>query len=154
MSQERILQPVDESLGYVLKKAATALRSAMDNALRPLDLTVPQYACLEVLRQKPGLSGSELARAVFVSRQAMNVVLKGLEDRGLLSRPPAPTHGKALPTELTPAGRKRLLAANEALAVVEDRMHSAVAPKARQRLCADLSSIAAALSGTPDPGAP
>jgi len=148
MSQEGILQPIDESVGYVLKKATAALRVAMDNALRPLDLTVPQYACLEVLRQRPGLSGSELARAVFVSRQSMNLVLKGLEDRGLLTRPPVPSHGKALPTELTPAGRERLRAANEALSVVENRMLAALSPSAQRRLCADLGSIAAALSDT------
>jgi DNA-binding MarR family transcriptional regulator len=145
MSQERILQPVGESVGYVLKKAATALRSAMDHALRPVDLTVPQYACLEVLRQRPGLSGSELARAVFVSRQSMNLVLKGLEDRGLLTRPSLPAYGKALPTELTAAGRERLAAAGEALSAVENRMLAALTPSAQRRLCADLGAIAAAL---------
>lgn len=148
MSQEGILQPVDESVGYALKKATAALRSAMDSALRPLDLTVPQYACLEVLRQRPGLSGSELARAVFVSRQAMNVVLKGLEDRGLLTRPPVPGHGKALPTALTPAGRAQLLAANEALSGVENRMLAALPASAHRRLCTDLAAIADALSDT------
>jgi DNA-binding MarR family transcriptional regulator len=147
MSQERILQPVGESVGYELKKAATTLRSAMDTALRPLNLTVPQYACLEVLQQRPGLSGSELARAVFVSRQSMNLVLKGLEDRGLLFRPAVPDHGKALPTELTAAGRERLLAAGEALSVVEDRMLAALTPSAQRRLRADLAAIAAALTG-------
>jgi DNA-binding MarR family transcriptional regulator len=145
MSQERILQPVGESVGYMLKKAATALRSAMDHALRPVDLTVPQYACLEVLRQRPGLSGAELARAVFVSRQSMNLVLKGLEDRGLLTRPALPAHGKALPTELTAAGSERLLAAGEALRAVEGRMLAALTPSAQRRLCADLAAIAAAL---------
>ena len=67
MSQVEAVGPVDEAVGYVLKKAATALRAAMDNALRPLDLTVPQYSCLEVLGQRPGLSGSELARAVCLA---------------------------------------------------------------------------------------
>ncbi len=146
MSQERILQPVDESVGYALKKASAALRSAMDQALRPLDLTVPQYACLEVLEQRPGLSGSALARAVFVSRQSMNLVLKGLEERGFLTRPPVPGHGKALPTELTHAGRQRLLAASQALSAVENRMLAAVTPSARRRLCKELSAIATALS--------
>ncbi len=147
MSQGRIFQPVDEMVGYVLKKATTALHSAMDNALRPLDLTVSQYACLEVLRQRPGLSGSELARAVFVSRQSMNLVLKGMEDRGLLTRPAAPSHGKALPTELTAAGHERLQAATEALSAVESRMLAPLSPSAQRRLCADLAAIAAALSG-------
>jgi DNA-binding MarR family transcriptional regulator len=145
MSQAGVSRPVDEQVGYVLKKAASALRSAMDNALRPLDLTVPQYACLELLRQRPGLSGSELARAMFVSRQSMNLVLKGLERRGLLTRSPVPRHGKALPTELSPAGLEQLAAAGEAVSVVERRMLSVLTPSAERRLCGDLTACAAAL---------
>ncbi|MEU8180876.1 MarR family transcriptional regulator [Micromonospora sp. NPDC049044] len=145
---------MDEQVGYVLKKAASVLRSAMDNALRPLGLTVPQYACLELLRQQPGLSGSELARAMFVSRQSMNLVVKGLERRGMLTRSPVPRHGKALPTELTPAGLGQLAAANEAVSVVEKKMLAALTADAERRLCADLTACAAALSdlaGEADP---
>jgi DNA-binding MarR family transcriptional regulator len=149
MSQVQDLGPVDESVGYMLKKAASALRAAMDAALRPLDLTVSQYACLEVLRQQPGLSGSELARAVFVTRQSMNLVLKGLERRGLLTRPAVPGHGKALPTELTPDGRAQLDAANRAVIVVEQRMLAALTPDAERRLCADLTACVTAL-GDPE----
>jgi DNA-binding MarR family transcriptional regulator len=145
MGQAQVPGPVEDSVGYVLKKAASALRSAMEIALRPLDLTVPQYACLEILRQKPGLSGSELARAVFVSRQSMNLVLRGLERRGLLTRPAVASHGKALPTELTPAGREQLHAAHQAVSVVESKLLAALAPDAQPRLCADLAAIAAAL---------
>ena len=145
---------MDEQVGYVLKKAASVLRSAMDNALRPLGLTVPQYACLELLRQQPGLSGSELARAMFVSRQSMNLVVKGLERRGMLTRSPVPRHGKALPTELTPAGLGQLADANEAVSVVEKKMLAALTADAERRLCADLTTCAAALSdlaGEADP---
>jgi DNA-binding MarR family transcriptional regulator len=149
MSQAEIVGPVDESVGYVLKKAASALRAAMDAALRPVDLTVPQYACLELLGQRPGLSGSELARAVFVTRQSMNLVLHGLERRGLLTRPAVPGHGKALPTELTPAGRGQLRAASRAVRAVEDKMLAGLTPAAQRRLCKDLSACAAALGDQP-----
>ncbi|WP_199511660.1 MarR family winged helix-turn-helix transcriptional regulator [Nucisporomicrobium flavum] len=146
MSQAPDFRPVDEQVGYLLKKAASALRAAMDDALRPLDLTVSQYACLELLRQQPGLSGSELARAMFVSRQSMNLVLKGLERRGLLTRSAVPPHGKALPTELAPAGLAKLAAANEAVSAVEKTMLSALSPEAERRMCADLTTFAAALT--------
>lgn len=145
MSQAETVGPVDEAVGYVLKKAATALRAAMDNALRPLDLTVPQYSCLEVLGQRPGLSGSELARAVFVTRQSMNLVLRGLERRGLLTRPAVPDRGKALPTELTPVGREQLRAASRVVRAVEKRMLAGLTQEAERRLCADLAACAAAL---------
>jgi len=139
MSQEVVVGPIDESVGYMLKKAASTLRSAMDAALRPLQLTVPQYSCLELLGQQPGLSGSELARATFVTRQSMNLVLQGLERRGLLTRPPVPAHGKALPTQLTAAGRRQLKAASEAVRAVEVRMLAPLTTAAERRLCQDLT---------------
>ena len=149
MSQAETVGPVDDAVGYVLKKAATALRSAMDTALRPLDLTVPQYACLEVLAQRPGLSGSELARALFVTRQSMHLVLQGLQRRGLLNRSEVAEHGKALPVELTPAGRERLLVASRAVRAVEARMLAPLTPDAQRRLCADLTACVAALGDQP-----
>ncbi len=140
--------PVDQAVGYVLKQAATALRAAMDTVLRPLELTVAQYACLEVLDQRPGMSSSELARATFVTRQSMGSVLQGLARRGLLTRAPAAAHGKALPTELTDAGRARLRAASTAVRAIEEQMLEPLTPHAQQRLRGDLAACTAALTGT------
>jgi len=139
--------PVDQAVGYVLKQATTALRAAMDTVLRPLELTVPQYSCLEVLDQRPGLSSSELARATFVTRQSMNLVLQGLQQRGLLTRAAAADHGKALPTELTDAGRGQLRAASVAVRTIEKQMLAPLTPSAQQRLLADLAACATALTG-------
>ncbi len=147
MSQAETVGPVDDAVGYVLKRAATALRSAMDTELRPLELTVPQYSCLEVLDQRPGLSSSELARATFVTRQSMNLVLQGLQQRGLLTRAAVAAHGKALPTELTDVGRVQLRAASVAVRTIEKQMLAPLTPSAQQRLLADLAACAAALTG-------
>jgi DNA-binding MarR family transcriptional regulator len=134
------------SVGYVLKQAATALRGAMEAALRPIGLTVPQYSCLEVLGQRPGLSAAELARAVFVTRQSMHALLLGLEERGLLTRATTAPQGRALPTELTAAGRSALAEASKAVARVEARMTSALPRDRAQRLRADLAACVEALS--------
>ncbi len=149
MSQVEAVGPVDEAVGYVLKKATTALRAAMDTVLRPLELTVPQYSCLEVLNQRPGLSSSELARATFVTRQSMNLVLHGLQQRGLLTRAAVADRGKALPSQLTDAGRVQLRAASVAVHTIEKQMLAPMTPGAQQRLLADLAACAAALTGEP-----
>ncbi|KOV90120.1 MarR family winged helix-turn-helix transcriptional regulator [Nocardia sp. NRRL S-836] len=134
------------SVGYALKQAAAALRTAMDAELRPLGLSVPQYACLELLGQRPGLSAAELARGAFVTRQSMHAVLLGLEERGLLTRAPAAPQGRALPTELTEAGQRVLAQASETVAAIERRMTDALSPAGRERLRADLSACVDALS--------
>lgn len=120
MTRERI--DLDTSLGYLLKEAASALRQAMEDVLRPLGMTITHYSCLELLAQRPGLSNSELARGAFVTRQSMNVLLQALEQDGVVERPDAPPAGRALPTRLTEKGRRTLDTASAAVRSVEQRM--------------------------------
>jgi len=151
MGQEVGVGPLDEVVGYVLKQAASALRTGMEAALRPLELSVAQYACLELLGQRPGLSNAELARGAFVTRQSMNLVLRGLADRGLVTRFPTGPHGRVRPTDLTDTGRRRLSAASSAVRGVEQQMLSPLTDSQQRRLRADLAACTAALSAvTPD----
>ena len=153
MSQGETVGDLDHAVGYVLKQAAAALRTAMDASLRPMDLTVPQYACLELLGQRPGLSNADLARGVFVTRQSMNGVLRGLQDRGLVTRPTTAPQGRALPTELTATGREQLRSASAAVQAIQQQMVSHLPPAAQRRLVDDLASCVAALSDAPAPTA-
>ena len=122
MSQDGTGIHLDTSLGYLLKEAATALRVAMEEVLRPLGMTVTHYSCLELLSQRPGLSNSELARGTFVTRQSMNVLLQALERDGYVTRPAQAPVGKVLPAQLTDVGRQSLARATVAVRSVEDRM--------------------------------
>jgi DNA-binding MarR family transcriptional regulator len=135
---------VTKRLGYRVKRVAAALRGAMDRALREYGLTVPQYACLEFLDQQPGLSNAELARGTFVTRQSMNVVLRGLQDGGLITRPAATDHGRALPAHLTEQGYRRLAAARAAVYAIDQRMTDVVPEQRLAELLADLDRMAAA----------
>jgi DNA-binding MarR family transcriptional regulator len=149
MGQPETLGPVENAVGYVLKQAAVALRNAMDLALRTLHLTVPQYACLELLGQRPGLSNAELARGAFVTRQSMNVVLRGLEERGLVTRPAAAPSGRELPTTLTQAGRDHLHAASAAVSGVERKMCANLTPAQQQALVENLAACVRNLADNP-----
>ena len=124
MSQDATGIDLETSLGYLLKETSSALRAAMEDVLRPLGLSVTQYSCLELLGQRPGLSGSELARGTFVTRQSMNVLLQALERDGLVARATEASVGKVLPTRLTPRGRRSLEVASAAVRSVEVRMLS------------------------------
>ena len=141
-ARTRPVGDVTEKLGYRLKRAAAALRGAMDRALREHGLTVPQYACLELLELRPGLSNAELARGTFVTRQSMNVVLRGLQDAGLVSRPAATDHGRALPAHLTEEGHRRLAAARAAVYAIDQRMTDAVPEGVLGDLLAGLDRMA------------
>ncbi|MFJ8749246.1 MarR family winged helix-turn-helix transcriptional regulator [Streptomyces sp. NPDC102441] len=140
-------EDVTEHVGYRLKRASAALRTAMDKALREHGLTVPQYSCLELLDERPGLSNADLARGTFVTRQSANVVLRGLKEAGLITRPLTTDHGRALPTHLTPAGERRLRAARGAVYAIEKRMIRSVPEGRLTALLADLDTMTEALDG-------
>jgi len=146
MGQGGAVGDLDQSVGYVLKQVQASLHTAMDGVLRPLDLTVAQYACLELLGQHPGLSNSELARRAFVTRQSMNLVLRGLQERGLLTRPEHAAHGRALPTKLTRAGQTKLRRASVAVRTVEQQLFSPLSLAQQRRLRDELAACLAAAS--------
>ena len=141
---------LDTSLGYLLKEAASALRAAMEDVLRPLDMTITHYSCLELLAQRPGLTNSELARGTFVTRQSMNVLLQALERDGYVTRPPEAAVGKALPAQLTARGRKSLETASAAVRSVEMRMLSGLTDAQRTAALHALRSMVQALRDTRD----
>lgn len=147
MSQGGTAIDLETSLGYVLKEASSALRIAMEAALRPLGMTVTRYACLELLAQRPGLSNSELARGAFVTRQSMNVLLQALEQEGDVTRPAEAPVGKILPTQLTPRGRQNLEEATVAVRAVELRMLGGITPDEQSAAFRILTSMVHALGG-------
>ena len=118
-------------LGYQLKHVQAALRARMDEALRPLGLSAPQYLCLELLSRAPGASTSDLAREAFVTRQTMSTLLRTLVDRGLAQRAAQASSGRALPVQLTPEGRSLL---KEASKVTEEIERVMVAPLSETQL--------------------
>lgn len=134
---------IDSAVGYALKRAATALRATMDAELRSHGLSVPQYACLELLAQRPGLSNADLARGAFVSRQAMHQLLGGLRTAGLVT---GEGQGRNERLALSATGRRRLAGASEAVAGIQEQMLASFGPSQRARLHADLSACADALA--------
>ena len=99
----------DAPLGYLLNRIATALRSDITaDVLDPLGLTFPQFVCLRIVDNRPGMSNAEMSRFIGVSPQAMNIVVRALQDRELITRPSTVAAGRSRPTELTRAGRTLL----------------------------------------------
>jgi DNA-binding MarR family transcriptional regulator len=134
---------LDTAVGYVLKRAQVALRTAMDSALREHDLTVSQYSCLEQLAHQPGLTNTELARGTFVSRQAMHQLLHTLKSLNLVQGDGGGRHERFT---LTNSGTQRLAGATAAIADIEEKMLAPFDSDQRRRLRADLATCAEALS--------
>ena len=113
----------------------------MEEVLRPLEMSVTRYSCLELLAQRPGLSNSELARGAFVTRQSMNVLLQALEREGHVTRPAEAPVGKVLPARLTPRGRRSLEKATAAVRSVEVRMLAGLTETEQSGAFQDLQTV-------------
>jgi DNA-binding MarR family transcriptional regulator len=108
--------------GYPILEAFRALRHAMDDALREVDLTTPQWGALACLGFNDGLTGAEMARMHHLTPQTMHTILLNLEGAGLVVRDRDPEHGTLLRARLTDEGRERLDQAMERVAVVQGRL--------------------------------
>lgn len=105
----------EEPLGFLMYRVMTSLRPAVAAELKPLGLGLPEYVYMRILSEQPGLTSAELARGSNVSAQAANQVLRGLEDRGALSRPAVTPAGRAMPAQLTRRGKALLKRADTAV---------------------------------------
>lgn len=132
-------KPLQTSCGYLLKKTQHALRLHMDNHLRTIDLTTPQYAVLSQLEQHPGISNADLARAAFITPQTMYTIICNLENRNLIKRIPAKNHGRILQTQLTKQGLEMVLQAHQLITQAELTMFKAIT-KSEQKLFEQLLS--------------
>jgi DNA-binding MarR family transcriptional regulator len=123
----------------VLKRAEQALLQAKSAALKPAGLTLAQYVALAELHQQPGVTGASLARASLVTPQAMMVVLKSLEEQGLIARSPHPRHPNVLELHMTDAGREALDQGRQRVEPLERRVLGAFSPEELEILAALLT---------------
>jgi len=96
----------------------------MDEALRELELTTPQYSVLAQAELSPGISNAVLARSAFITPQTMHAIVSNLEKRGLLERKRG--HGRNLCTQLTAQGHSTVAKAHDIIRAIELRMVSTV----------------------------
>ncbi|ORB38922.1 MarR family transcriptional regulator [Mycolicibacterium porcinum] len=123
-----------EPLGYLLHRVAATLRPEVAAVLTPLGLGLPEFVCLRIISLNPGLTSAELARVTNVSAQATNQLLHRLEAAGAVRRPDAATAGKALPAELTKAGRTLLARAEDAVHIADQRVLDRLTPTEQRQL--------------------
>lgn len=134
----------DQRIGIVLKRAEQTLLRAKSAALKPIGLTLAQYVALAELELQPGITAATLARACLVTPQAMMVVLKAMDEQGLIERAPHPRHPNVLELHITDAGREALHLARQQTAPVERRVINAFSPKELDKLAELLNRLIAA----------
>lgn len=132
----------DAPLGYLLSRIANALRADITaNVLEPVGLSFPQYVCLRMLDNRSGMSNAEMARFIGVSPQAMNIVVRALQDRDLITRPSTVAAGRSRPTELTRAGRTLLGKTVAGIRAADDALLAGMTAAQRREFRQTLTSL-------------
>jgi DNA-binding MarR family transcriptional regulator len=109
------------TLTYLIKWMERRVRTELEAALQPLEMSVPEYTALSVLREGRELSSAQLARRTFVSPQAMHPIVVELARRNLIVRRTDPGHGRIHLVRLSERGQKILNDCNVACARAEAR---------------------------------
>ena len=109
----------EQRLAFFLKRTQHGFRTRVDEDLRSLELTAPQYAVIAAIDAVSGISNAELARLAFVTPQSMLGIISNLERAGLITRSQHPKQGRILRSELTARGRKILRQARTRVNEVE-----------------------------------
>ncbi len=112
-----LLSPLDDMLGYRLRRASMTMMGDVIDALRPLDLSVGEASFLILVGTNPGCRQSDVGRALAIKRANLTPLVSRMKARGLVSD--APIDGRSLSLTLTDQGRalqtevmKRVVASN------------------------------------------
>jgi DNA-binding MarR family transcriptional regulator len=109
-------------LTYLVKQVELAVRSRLDEIVRPLGLTALQYTALTVLERHPDLSTAQLARNSFVTSQSMADMISVLEERGLIERHRDRADRRRLVVALTSGGQDLLDQCRDDVSALEQQM--------------------------------
>jgi DNA-binding MarR family transcriptional regulator len=118
-----------ERLGMLVKRAEQAMIRTKSTALKSVGLTPSQYVALFELDRQPGITAATLARACLVTPQAMMILLKTMEQQGLITRSAHPRHPSVLELHMTEVGREALHAGLERVDPIEQRVFAAFSSK-------------------------
>ncbi|MCU1253334.1 MAG: regulatory protein MarR [Edaphobacter sp.] len=110
----------------MMKRIMIHFRSQIDEKLRPQGVTTAQLQVMKVIRDEPGASGAQLARACYMTPQSAQALLKSLEHGGWITRAKDPENERILIARLTPSGMELLETAERLARVIETRLWQGV----------------------------
>jgi DNA-binding MarR family transcriptional regulator len=96
---------IENSLGYLVNRAARSLAHELAEELRPAGVAIGQWAVLMFLWARDGMSQAELSRVVAIEPPTMVRTIDRMVRDGLVTRDPDPDDGRVTRIRLTERGR-------------------------------------------------
>ncbi len=120
----------DPRVGYtawLLKRTERTVAAVLYDRLRDLGLTPSQYAVLQALVRLRRASSAELARALYVTPQAMTGLVASLERQGFIERRPR-SSSRVIEATPTASGRRVLEQATVRVEAIDRDLTSRLSP--------------------------
>jgi DNA-binding MarR family transcriptional regulator len=96
---------IEDSLGYLVNRAARLMARDLAERIRPAGVAIGQWAVLLVLWARDGLTQAELSRAVAIEPPTVVRTIDRMVRDGLVSRAPDPDDGRLSRIYLTERAR-------------------------------------------------
>lgn len=97
-------EDLEESILRSLRKVSRAIDLHSRRLVATYQLTGPQLVCLRQLKGSPGMTPTQLARAVALSNATITGILSRLEARGFVEREKSAADRRRVLLRLTPTG--------------------------------------------------
>lgn len=135
----------DEFIGYAFTDIARMLRTVFERRVRAYDLTRAQWVVIARLKNRPGLSQSEVADILEIEKAPAGRLIDRMQAKGWIERHADPNDRRINRLHLTPrAERLHELIWPLAEATVEDALEG-LEPEARQLLEGSIRTVKARL---------
>ena len=131
--------PLSDLVGYALRRASSAMMEDMAKRMGALGLRTSEASVLMLIRANPGITQSELCRALGIQRANMAPLIARLEARKLVAR--SRSDGRSFGLAVTDEGETLAAAARRVSDEQDSGLLSAVPEAHRAHLLPALSAL-------------
>ncbi len=131
--------PFDDLLGYHLRRLSVKVMADLSGALKPLELNPADASILFVINANPGMTQSDVGKALGILRANMAPLIGTLVQRGFIERETIDGRSQAL--KLTSSGVIACRQAKAAARVNEERLFGSLPEATRHRLVKQIRAL-------------
>lgn len=118
---EQDLEPLYRRPGFLLRRAHQISSALFMEETAPLNVTTTQFGMLTILAAREPIDQIGIAKLLKLDRSTTGLVVRNLEERGLIERVTDPDDRRRRVLRLTGAGRTALAALERPARIVHDR---------------------------------
>lgn len=135
----RILDPLENLLGYQMRRASALMMADLAAGLASCDLRPAEASILLLVAANPRVTQSEIGRRLGIKRANMTPLVAALEARGLIDR--AAVDGRSQGLRLSRSGAALAARAREVVEDHDARIFGDMSARQRQMLMACVRRI-------------